>query len=236
MHRKQITVGLIILTLICSFGYCCRRKSSDLDDPILFSHTPPKEYLELFSEKSQKLMIFDETDYFKKEFPISGFYFDQKKYVLQVYKLGKVDDVSLKNIIVIKNELTNMPSGGLAYRNYVENLFLVMYRPNQKELKNITLNLYQDSSKMVANCDSMISIYSRFKSFSLQYNKKDTLMMFGKPGDFHSEYSNSSMPLITTFLKKNHALYLIIMSLNKPALMLQPSSTVDLINGIKIGT
>jgi hypothetical protein len=225
LSRRQTIVVLVILVFISLIGYCQIKTTSDLEDPKVHSKKAPQEYLELFNSKNRELIMPDEIDYFEHEYPIAGFYADNKKYVIQVYKLGESGNGSLKNLISLTGYPSNMPSG-LSYRTFRENLFTLMFRPYHKVINNINFNLGRQSLTQLASNDSLLSVYTQFKNFSLQYNHVDTIKVFGKPGQFvprDDDDSNATMPIIITFIKKKQFIYLIIVAAHNSGTTLEPN-------------
>jgi hypothetical protein len=231
LSRRQTIVLLVILALISLIGYCQIKTTSDLEDPTLHSKKAPQEYLELFNRKTRELLIADEIVYFKHEYPIADFYAHNIKYVVQVYKLGQSGKGSLRELISLTSYPSNMPSG-VSYRGFTENLFTIMFRPYHSVINDINFNLDRENLTQLANNDSLLSVYTRFKNFSLQYNHIDTIKIFGKPGQFipgNDDYSNATMPMILTFIKKKQFIYLIIIAAHKPGNTLTPDVFNELI-------
>ena len=221
------------MTIAALIAYCSRKTAIDLDDPIAVSSKPPKEYLDLFVKQNRELLVPDEIEYFKNDYPVAGFYFKNKKYVVQVFKIGGINNVSLRTIVNINNYYSDIPDQ-LPYRLFSEHLFYTMFRPYKGVIKGINFNLNRDSMKLVASNDSVISVYSNIKLFSLQYNQTDTIRIFGKPGAFmpsNNDYNSSVLPISITFLKRNNFIYMLIMSINKAGEKLEPESLHRLIYG-----
>ena len=109
-------------------------------------------------------------------------------------------------------------------------LFDVFYKTGQNKITSIELNLVGDTIKTVTKNDSLIHYYSRFKSFSINYNSSDSTSIYSNSNrTAEAELPNSSLPINIVFLRKQKSVYLLIMSVAKANENLEPNQITDLL-------
>jgi len=170
--------------------------------------TIPKDYLGLLNMKLD--FEGDNTFGYKSGYPISNLIYN-KEYYLHIFKLSNSFDFSLR--AAIKDFFINASHSGSAL---LDNRSTVNYSYQSVPQDNITtvdLKLLGKQTQIIQKNDSVAYYYSQFMNFSIQYKLSDPYIIYGEPKS-NSFFSNTFLPLEILFLKKNHKLYLLTMSVN----------------------
>ncbi len=195
----------IIYTKIKSHG--------DIADSIIWTDTIPKEYSQMLKLQdkccniSNKNVTLVKTVVSKYRNPVSSFYIDNK-YYLQIYRMDNAFKYSLKD--AIKDSFSNAYTSiymrySLDDRTNMKFLYKLTKPPKPKD---IYIDLFGDSTKVLKKNDTIAYYFSKCKNFSVKFNFQD-------PNDIYGECKNQnpdSVPLEILFLKSHGKLYMLMLS------------------------
>lgn len=156
--------------------------------------------------------------------------FDGKYYLIS-YKINLIKDTLLSNVLhmVLKSvEPTTMEP----YTSINENLsFKFNYREAPKiSVRQVYLTLSGDSLKNIVNCDSIVSYYFLCNNFSIKYTENEPIDIFvvGRDKPFGV---TTVIPMDLLFLKRDGAVYLMMMTPNNSHSTIQPDLLYNIVTG-----
>ncbi|SDT20914.1 hypothetical protein SAMN05216490_2741 [Mucilaginibacter mallensis] len=170
----------------------------------------PKEYEQILNHDDRLLL--QHSTYSKTRNPVSEFTYD-KKYRIILYKIGIIDKLKLKASIQGNQYIdTGNPLGGYHVFTAIdeESPFEIHYRMGIPDsIKEVLLTLSGNKTHVIEKNDSIAYYHSDFKYFSIQNDKDSPLDFYGK---MREKTDNISLPLEIIFVKRNHNLYLVVLS------------------------
>lgn len=194
-----IAIGLLVAAYF-PFRFLLSIKSSNLN----WSKTSIPQYNELFNVVARDKFNIPTTIKNKDQEPVSSYIYD-KRFDVLVYSVILSKKLSLKNIVNLRNGVSEKNNNDRAYLN-MSNDEYKMYKGIDSIGYVSTLNVRfnSDSNKYVFKDDRVICYYYKLKSFSINYNDKPYDIMINSDG--------SGIPLSTAFIKKGNVFYVIIMT------------------------
>jgi hypothetical protein len=206
-----IILGVIILIIVIKFLWNTSEIFSNYSnnvklDSVTKSQTAPDEYLKLF--KNRNKLVLDESKESRRRNTISEFYYN-KNFLVQVYKIDTVNDLSVKKIVNESFSPSSMSIGNEYSQDLNNAEFEIGYREGPKErISNIFFTLFGDSTGIIEKNDSLAYYYSKFENFSIRYG-------INSPKDIYAnikeDFKNHKAPLELMFLKRNRNLYVILL-------------------------
>jgi hypothetical protein len=217
----KIFVTLIVAFLIVVFGSLAISlivskiaNRGETEDPIVWTDTIPKEYLQLLKlpdtccTTANGNIVYVQTTAKKYRNPISSFYIGNK-YYLQVYKMDTSFNYSLKNEIKESRSDADMSTFYTPYILDERTDMKFLYNANKPHKpKNIYLDLYGDSTHVLKKNDTIAYYYTDCKNFSIRFTPEGENDIYGEC----KSRNLSEMPLELMFIKKKSNLFMVILS------------------------
>jgi hypothetical protein len=153
------------------------------------------------------------------------------KYHLVNYRIPLTKDTSLSDILHINTESAESTSMGVYTVINNNTFFYFKYRESSIDpASQIYLTLAGDSLQNVVKNDSIISYHILCDNFSIKYSKSEAVDIFvvGKDKAFGTTIV---IPMDLLFLKRDSAVYLIMMIPNDPRLTIQPDLLYNIVTG-----
>ncbi|ASU34623.1 hypothetical protein [Mucilaginibacter xinganensis] len=224
----RLFLFLLSISLICQLYSCSDQ--GEIEDSSASSNEIPSEYLQLLKlhdgccNKPNDSIVFIETWTWKYRNPISFFYVSNS-YYLQLYKMDAVFNYSLKK--AVKENFSNAHSW--TYSPYVvdnRTKMEFLYKETKPlKSKNVYLDLFGDSTKVIRKNDTMVYYYSKCVNFSLKLDPQKPMDIYGES---HSE-KTSEIPLEIMLFKRNNKLYLLVLSAKDAAIKIKPGTLYDML-------
>jgi hypothetical protein len=180
-----------------------------------YTDTIPPDYLQILHLKQgcckytpKSNFYLENTTITNLRSPISAFVY-KRNYYLQIYSLDSSFSASVNNIITESYVNSTNLGHSLGDMNSAVEYFFPNVLP--KKFSRVKLKLIGENNKIILKNDSMAYYYSLFQKFAVQYDKENTNEIYGEAKGSFLFYTNR-LPLEILFLKRNHNLYLITMS------------------------
>jgi len=181
-----------------------------------YTDTVPGDYLQLLHLK-QEDCVYTKTSKFYLENtvvsnlrnPISYFVYN-RKYYLQIYSLSNFFTLPVDHTV---KELY-MSSNNFGHWSTLDDESAVSYAYPivlPRKFTSINLKLLGKNNRIMLKNDSVAYYYSMFQKFSIQYHGQDIDELHGESKDNNLFYADL-LPIEILFLKRNHNLYLLTMS------------------------
>jgi len=172
----------------------------------------PAEYLSLFRTEYLNSIDTGLTYLSRVRTPVSNITLD-KKYSVWIFKLNIDSQHSpLRSIITVLFKSSN-PMVKTPYNFLKTDIFRLYYLAGKQMISDsIYFQLKADSVNGTAINDSVFEIYAVCRNFSLRYRKEGTSDVIGYNEGL---YISRKFPANFLFLRKQHALYFLIMSSNR---------------------
>lgn len=162
----------------------------------------------MISKKYRKELTVDEVWRSKVRQPIAFMFFDSTYHLIS-YKIDLINDSSLREIIGLK-KISVDRSTGITYHIIDKGLFKFQFKAGKTEpVSKIMLTLAGDSLQTVVYNDSIINYHLLCDNLSIRYLDKGPkdIFVIGK----QEAFSTSIIPMDILFLKRNKAVYLLLM-------------------------
>jgi len=202
----RIIVVVIVLIYLSNLGY---KVYIDFKNSSV-SFTLPKEYEALFSKsKSRHLKDFFTYNNSVSN-PVAAFSFDSA-YNIVIFKftMSKVSS-SIIDMVKVKKESSSRPSRKW-YSTISQYYELVYVDEPQKSMTNLYLKLNANFIEAVVKNDSVLNYSLSFKDFSVR-QLDGSEYIYGASGNGNLFSNNSPVPANILFLKKQKAIYFIILT------------------------
>ncbi|NHA05004.1 hypothetical protein G7092_14430 [Mucilaginibacter sp. HC2] len=175
------------------------------NENVTISQTIPVDYGDLFKYKNN--LSSDGTINTRFRNAVADIRYDNK-YFIQVYKIDTSFNHSLSDFITESHQDKHI-TYDQSYREINDHkLFSISYKVGQPEkISAIFLNIFGNDAQTIEKRDSIAGYYSDLKNLSIQYGQNQAQDIYIKPKD-----DKASMPISIYFIKKNQALYLIILT------------------------
>ena len=231
----RITLALFALGFIFFLSYKIKFAFSG-NKKALTEHLPSeyslkKEDSNLISEKYRSSLKVNEVYRSKVRNPISLVYFGQE-YNLIIYKIDLIKDISLK--FIFNTEIKSVDqSTGYTYSIIGQNIYFnFKYKAGLiQPVSKIFLTLSGDSLQTVCENDSILSYHLLCNNFSIRYAEKGPIDIF-VGGKDRSLWTTTLIPMDLLLLKRNSAIYLLVMTPNNPKSNISHDLLYDVIMGI----
>jgi|GEM_PF-1752150 len=192
-----------------------------------YSESLINEYKNLFpkNEKDKLTVVWNYNSKVRNQISLFD-YGSDKKYSITVYKIPMDFKFSLKQIKVEKSKEEKMSSGSIYNKINEGLLFEINYISGKPvEAKTIKFTYSGDTLRNIVENDSIKAYNLNFETFSIKYNNEKTVDIYGET----SKFWNKSLAMNIIFLKRNDALYLLIMTINNNNDILPPDLLYNLI-------
>jgi hypothetical protein len=201
MDKKRLfrIIVLVPICIILWLVYTMVRNGFDL------SREPLPEYNSLFTKDVQSQLQHPFVYKSKIREPESNYILDND-FHLTVYKLDlRTNNMPLNRFLILDNEYSN--KGFNAVSNYADDSILEMTRASNKIGPVSTLHFKHQGNliKVIAQNDSLVCYYLKFKNFSLSYDGDSDKDICGQI----KKSDNASISL--AFIKKKKSLYVIML-------------------------
>lgn len=215
---KKITLLAIMIYIAINCESCGPNQDEELDRryPFIVSSFIPKYYDDLFKPDVKNKLKLINTYERKAKDTVCNFLYDEK-YIIQVYKLSQMYNLSLKNSLTENYRHSEQEVGTIYYANERSriNIFDKMVVSKSDKPSKIFIVLDVTTVPIVAKSDSLIDYFLDFKNLSIKYSNTGSQEVFAEV-----RQSAEAIPLEILFLKKNKKLYLLLMSPKKDARLL----------------
>jgi hypothetical protein len=221
-------VFLIFLTrrIINSF----KEIQKDLDRDLPSTYTITSEDSNLIAKKYIKDLKANIIVRNKVRGPVSLIYFD-KEYHLIIYKLALIKGGGLEDLLHTVNESVDRTSGEtytvINYNDFFK--FQLNIAPS-KSVSQIYLTLAGDSLQNVVKNDSIVSYHLLCENLSIKYAKNDPIGIF-LVGQDKMLGATTIVPMDLLFLKRDDAVFLLIMTPNSSKLTIAPDLLYNIVTG-----
>ncbi len=149
-----------------------------------------------------------------------------------IYKIDLIKDGLLKDVLHTNIESVDRTTGTVYTVINHNNFFQFQYQVGSAQpVSNIYLTLAGDSLKNLVQNDSVMSYHLLCKNFSIRYNKDGPIDLFvvGQEGMLAT---TTIIPMDLLFLKRDGAIYLLIMTPNDPKSPIPPDLLYNVVTGI----
>ena len=220
---------LIFLGIRISDGF--KQINRSFADDLPLTYTIPSEDSNLIAKKYLSKLKVNKIVRSRNRGPISLIYFDTG-YHLIIYKIDLVKDGLLKDVLHTDIESVDRTTGTVYTVIDHNNFFQFQYQAGSaKPVSNIYLTLAGDSLNNLVDNDSVISYHLLCKNFSIRYaaNGPIDLFVVGQEGMFAV---TNTVPMDLLFLKRDGAIYLLLMTPNDPKSPIAPNLLFNIVTGI----
>jgi len=231
LFKKIIFSILILVFVIICFLYFIisdAKKQGDIlmANPITFSHKVPNDYGQLFNT-TQKLKLYITTNSPYRN-PISEFYFD-RNYYIEVYKIAIINDISLNKLVEEEFSDTEFRHGTYeGNASYNETPFFIGYKFGYPDaFEKVYFSLTGINSHIIKKNDSTAYYSSNFSKFSIKYKENGGPDFYGEMKPWNED---GHLPLELLFLRKNKALYIIILSVMNKGIRIDNNMLCKIVN------
>lgn len=212
----------LIFKIVNAFGDNARAFAEDL--PITYSLAA--EDSNLIAVKYRSKITVNKVLNSKVRNSISLVTFDQK-YSLIFYKIGLSKDISLKTLINTQIKSVDR-STGYTYSVVDNNFFRFQYKAGiVKPASQIYLTLSGDSLQTIAKNDSTVSYHLLCSNLSLRYTEEEPIDIY-VAGQQKAFGRTVKIPMDILFLKRNRAVYLLLLVPNNPDASIAPNLLYDI--------
>jgi hypothetical protein len=237
MMKKKRKIRVIIIGL-CALGFVVFlvvNMFSEIDkglaEHLPSTYTLRAEDSNLILNRYRGKLKVDEVYHSSVRGPVSFISFD-KGYKLIIYKIDLAIDSSLKTIF--NTEIKSMDrSMGYSYSIMENNIFFRFEHKAgpTRPVSKIYLTLTGDSLQSVVKNDSVISYHLLCDNFSIRYAENDPIDIF-VVGKEKMLATTTVIPMDLLFLKRDGAIYLLIMTPNNPKSTIAPDLLYNVVMGI----
>jgi len=205
---------------------CYKLSKATQDDPPIDNNILPKDYLNLFFSntivKDSVRIVF----HYKHRSAIGLFSYDGR-FAVEIIKIDSSFKMAVNKIIVEKFENSIITSEAI-YIPFDESGFKTDYQlAGNSGINNIYMTMYGDSIKTVLKNDSIASYYLKLKNLSVTYNISLEEAIFADASQGFGQFSN--IPIDVAFVRKNGALYFVLLAPKNAASKLDPNFLFQLI-------
>jgi hypothetical protein len=187
------------------------------------------EYASLIAPRYAPLVNVQEVRKRKVRNPVAYALYDSK-YNFIIYKIDVVTEQSLAKIITISHKSGDLTTG-IVYQIVENDFFRFQYKTGKAPpVTRILLTLAGDSIEEVTASDSILSYHLNCNNMSIRYFSEDTIDIFlvGKDRAFGR---TAIMPLDILFLKRNKAVYLLLLIPKTPKESIPPNLLYNIVTG-----
>jgi hypothetical protein len=223
ISRGKIVGLAVIVAFIVILAYNSRHRNPALD--FTSSNKAPTEYWDLFKDTFRNNFKVLNTVTMRFQNPVSDFKSHDNKYFVEVFKLKASSNVSLNNLV---SQSTNdkIDINGITYLTMGCNLYTLFYKMDNNKATHIDVSINGFDTKVLRN-DSVALFSSKFKVFYIRYNNSDTTSIWamsdGKSFIAPTPHVPAiGLPIDIMFIKKQKAIYLLLMSVNDPRTKFEP--------------
>lgn len=234
MNSRKITIIVVLSILIIAY-FLVQIKKASSEHELAVEKTLPSvdslssEYARLISPKYKKLLTVHEVRRSKVRNPIAFTLFDQQ-YHLIMYKIDLLHDEVIGKILTTSHESVDRTTG-VTYRVVANGFFRFQHKVEKvSPVSKIMITLAGDSLKTTAANDSIISYHLNCDNFSIRYSEEEPIDIF-LTGKEKALGRTIAIPLDVLFIKRNKALFLLLMIPKDPKASIAP----DLLHNTVLG-
>jgi hypothetical protein len=221
-------VFLIFLTLKIIHSF--KEIQKDLDQDLPSTYVITAEDSNLIAKKYLKDLKANRIVRSKVRGPVSLIYFDEA-YHLIIYKLDLIKEASLGDLLHTAIESVDRTTGEtytvINYNDFFK--FQLNVFPS-KPASQIYLTLAGDSVQNVVKNDSVVCYHLLCENFSIRYAKNDPIGFF-LVGQEKMPGATTVVPMDLLFLKRDDAVFLLMMTPNSPTLTIAPDLLYNIVMG-----
>jgi len=228
--RNIIFIGVLLYFIgqIISMFYELNKATRD-DHPIL-NNILPKDYLDIFPPGISEKIAVKTVFHYKHRSAIGSCSYDNR-FTVEIVKIDSSFKMPVNKAIVEKFENSINTSGGI-FVPFKKPGFETQYQLiGSSGINKINLTLYGDSIKTVLKNDSITSYYLKLKTFSVTFNVSTKMAIFADADQGFGQFSN--IPIDLAFVRKNGALYFVLLAPIIAGSKLDPEFVGQLINHAK---
>jgi len=228
--RNIILVGVALLFIgqIISLFYGVYK--ANRDNPPILDSILPKDYLDIFPPGISEKIAVKTVFHYKHKSAIGSCSYDNR-FAVEIVKI----DSSFKlpvNMAIVKKIDNSIITSGVIYVPLKEPGFETQYQLiGSSGINKINLTLYGDSIKTALKNDSITSYYLKLKNFSVTFNVSTEMAIFADADQGFGQFSN--IPVDMAFVRKNGALYFVLLAPITADSKLDPDFLGQLINHAK---
>lgn len=217
-----LVLGYMLFSAISSMYKLARSFSEDS----MMNKSISKEYADLFRDEYKSKIDTGVTYFSKVRHPVTTLSLD-KNYPLLIFKMDLTRDVSLPDVITEVSKEYPSPNTGIVYNLIRERLFNLIYLSGKPSFSDsIYFYVQGDSIKTVVSNDSMVGYHLYCRNFSLAY-KKDGIKDIAAYNEGFEVFRK--FPVNLLFLKRDKALYFLLMSVKDKKLPFKENQLLEMI-------
>lgn len=233
-NKRDVVRAIAIVLGICFLGFAIfnlimKVEHSSADNPVHTYSIKPKDY-DLVNNKYVSGLQGGIAYQSSNRNPVTLIPFG-KSYSLISYKIDLIKGTSWSNVldVTLKSvERTNME----VYTVISENIFyrFEYHDAPTKSVSKVYLTLSGDSLRTVVTNDSIVSYHLLCNNFSIKYSENEAVDIF-VVGNEKAFGATTVIPMDLLFLKRDNAVYLMIMTPNDPKSVISPELLYNLVTG-----
>ena len=236
-NRKKIRIIAICLFVSCILLFLIlkvlngfKKIQNSFSEDLPFTYSIPLEDSNLIARKYWSKMKVNKIAHSKERGPVSFLSFN-KEYHLITYRIDLIKDVMLKDILHASIESVDRTTGTVYTVIDINDFCRFQYKASPaKPVSKIFLTVAGDSLQNVKN-DSIESYHLLCDNFSIRYNENEPIDIF-MVGQEIALGATTRIPMDLLFLKRNAAIYLLIMTPNDPKSVIASDLLFNIVMGI----
>lgn len=222
ISRGQI-IGLIIVLLFILFLIYIRIFPSKYAVTVI--HKDPQNYIALFNDSTRKHLKLSAATISKQHNPIVEYIYDNN-FHLQVFKIDKISNQSLKDLVV--ENASGINNYG-SFNGIVSGDCDIEYRKGVHKISKLYLEINGQGIQVKNKSDDRFIVYmNKANNFLISYTGNGDSNICGETGEDTNNQANDSCELL--FLKKNGFVYFAFISPEVGGVSVQPGMLEKMID------
>ncbi|WP_158989842.1 hypothetical protein [Mucilaginibacter sp. L196] len=197
--------SIIWVCLLVVFYAASRMIYTAIHDPQTTTKTQIRSYDNLFAKQIQGQLRFYSTIISEHRQPESLYIYNGKYHII-VYSVLLSHALKIGNIVNYTNESSRININAIYNDRFGLNYEMNIRVGNTDTISKVNFKFDGDLIKPIAQNDSLLCYYYKFKTFSLSYNNQDDTY------DIIAKANDSAIPANIEFIRKGKILYILILT------------------------